>query len=617
MSGRLHQSQSGHGAGHLGDGVCRFEVWAPFAKKVEVHLLGPGERFVPLTSLDGGYHAARIDGVAPGCRYFFRLDGQKERPDPASRFQPEGVHGPSQVTEPRFDWHDEHWFGMPLERYVCYELHVGTFTPEGTFDAVIGRLDELRELGVTAVNIMPVAQFPGGRNWGYDGVFLYAVQNTYGGPEGLKRLVDACHARGLAVILDVVYNHLGPEGNYLGDYAPYFTDRYKTPWGQALNFDGADSDDVRRFFLGNALQWQTEFHVDALRLDAVHAIRDHSAFPFLQELAEVTARRAERLNRRFHLISESSLNDVKVLLPSERGGWGHAALWNDDFHHAVHTLLTGERAGYYEDFGRIEHLARAWRDGFTYSGQYSPFRRRRHGNSARARPARQFVICSQNHDQIGNRMQGERLSTLIDFEGLKLAAALVILSPYVPLLFMGEEYGETAPFQFFVSHDDAELIANVRKGRGEEFAGFGWQGEVPDPQGEDTFARCRLNHQLQNEGRHKLLRDFYRELLALRRDVPALSHLSKDHQEVACFEREKVFFVRRWCEGDEVFMVFNFAEQPARLELPIPAGDWRLAVDSAAECWLGKGTAAAKVASNGWAAVDVVPRSVLVYRISC
>ncbi|MBM4069158.1 MAG: malto-oligosyltrehalose trehalohydrolase [Planctomycetes bacterium] len=602
------------GARYLGNETCRFEVWAPFAKKVEVHLLGPDERFVALAPAERGYHAARIDGVTPGCRYFFRLDGQKERPDPASRFQPDGVHGPSQVTDTDFNWRDAHWFGLPLDRYVCYELHVGTFTPEGTFDAVIGRLDDLRELGVTAVNIMPVAQFPGSRNWGYDGVYLYAVQNSYGGTQGLKRLVDECHARGLAVILDVVYNHLGPEGNYLGEFAPYFTDRYKTPWGSALNFDGPDSDEVRRFFLGTALQWQTEFHIDALRLDAVHAILDHSAFPFLQELAEVTSRRALQLNRRFHLISESSLNDVIVLQPTEIGGWGHDALWNDDFHHAVHTLLTGEHNGYYEDFGRIEHLARAWRDGFTYSGQYSPFRRRRYGNSARCRPARQFVICAQNHDQIGNRMAGERLSGLIDFEGLKLAATLVILSPYVPLLFMGEEYGETAPFQFFVSHGDAQLIENVRKGRREEFAEFGWQGEVPDPQDQGTFERCRLDHHLKDEGRHKVLRDFYRDLLALRRDVPALAQLSKDHQKVIGFEREKSLFVRRWHEQDEVVLVFNFAEQEVRLELPIPAGDWQLLVDSAARRWQGPGEALAILQSHGWSHVACPRRSALAFR---
>ncbi len=625
------------GATYLGNGACWFEVWAPQARKIEVHLLGPEDRaahevsgrvaahevsgrVVPLAAAKRGYHAGRIEGVTPGSRYLFRLDDGKERPDPASHFQPDGVHGPSQVCDPSFAWQDQHWFGLPLVRYVIYELHVGVFTPEGTFDAVVPYLDELKDLGVTALNIMPVAQFPGARNWGYDGVFLYAVQNSYGGPAGLKRLVDACHRSGLAVILDVVYNHLGPEGNYLGDYAPYFTDRYKTPWGPALNFDGADSDEVRRFFLGNALYWQTEFHIDALRLDAVHAIRDHSAFPFLQELALVTSRQAERLNRRFFLISESNLNDAQLLRGPELGGWGHDAQWSDDFHHALHTLLTGEQAGYYRDFGTIEHLVRAWRDGFSYAGQYSPFRRRRHGNSARSQPARQFVVCSQNHDQVGNRMQGERLSQRIDFESLKLAAAAAILSPYIPLLFMGEEYGEPAPFQFFASHGDAELIDNVRQGRRQEFADFAWQGAVPDPQDEKTFLRCKLNHQLKHadsssSGPHQVLWEFYKCLLALRREVPALALLSKEHQEVVGFEAEKVLFVRRWQEEDEVVLIFNFAEKSGELALPIPAGTWQVLLDSGSARWLGKRHGSdGPLISSGRQIVDLGPRTLIVYR---
>ncbi|MGE3805628.1 MAG: malto-oligosyltrehalose trehalohydrolase [Gemmataceae bacterium] len=576
------------GARYLGGQRCRFRVWAPKASKVEVHLHGPQERFVPLQALAHGYFETTLEGVPPGTRYTYRLDGDKDRPDPASRFQPDGVHQPSQVVDPHFTWHDAGWHNLPLEDYVVYELHVGTFTPEGTFDAIIPRLDELKELGVTAIEILPVAQFPGGRNWGYDGVYLYAPQSTYGGPDGLRRLVDACHQRGLAAVLDVVYNHLGPEGNYLWDYGHYFTDRYKTPWGAALNYDGPHSDDVRRFFLENALYWQTEFHFDALRLDAVHAITDFSARPFLQELAEVIELQSRTLRKPFYLIAESDLNDTRVIRSRACGGFGHDAQWSDDFHHAVHSLLTGETNGYYEDWGAIEHLVRAYRDGFAYGGDYSVHRRRRHGNCSKDLPGRQFVICTQNHDQVGNRMLGERLTALLSFEALKVAAGLTILSPYLPMLFMGEEYGEPAPFLFFTSHGDKDLIEAVRKGRTAEFASFKWQGEVPDPQDEATFARSRLHWDLRNTEQHGVLRAFYRELLKLRREVPSLLRLSKELLDVRGVGQAIV--VRRWTEGDEVFKIFNMSGQPLELTPRLPAGTWRKLLDSAAPRWRGPGS---------------------------
>jgi maltooligosyltrehalose trehalohydrolase len=547
--------------------------------------------------------------------YFYRLNGSIERPDPASRSQPQGVHGPSQVVDPHFDWHDQNWFGLPLKDYVLYELHVGAFTPEGTLDAIIGRLDDLIDLGVTAIELMPLAQFPGGRNWGYDGVYPFAVQDSYGGPPALKHLVDACHQRGLAVVLDVVYNHLGPEGNYLADFGPYFTDRYKTPWGDALNFDGPYSDEVRDFFIQNARYWQTEFHIDALRLDAVHAIQDHSAYPFLEELNVATAAQAERLNRRFYLIAESNLNDTRLIRPRELGGYGLHSQWSDDFHHALHCLLTGERASYYADFGDLDQMAAAYRDGFAYTGQFSPFRERRHGNSPRNNHAEQFVVCIQNHDQVGNRMLGERLSTLVDFDGLKLAAAVVLLSPYVPLLFMGEEYGETASFQYFTSHGDPALIDAVRKGRREEFAAFRWQGEAPDPQAEDTFRRSRLQPELRRDGRHRVIFDWHRELLRLRKTIPSLALLSKECLQVREFEREKTLFVRRWCDGDAVWMVFHFGERPARLELPTPAGTWRQLLDSSDPRWLGQGTRLAEsFHSDGVVELTIESRGMALYR---
>jgi maltooligosyltrehalose trehalohydrolase len=467
---------------------------------------------------------------------------------------------------------------------------VGTFTPEGTFEAIIPHLEELKELGITALELMPVAQFPGNRNWGYDGVHPFAVQNSYGGPKGLKRLANACHQKGLAVVLDVVYNHLGPEGNYLRDFGPYFTDRYKTLWGEAINFDGPYSDEVRRFFIENALYWITEFHVDALRIDAIHAILDFSAEPFLKDLALAVREQAEGLNRRVHLIAESDLNDTRPIRLRDFGGYGLDAQWNDDFHHAVHTLLTGEEKGYYCDFGKVQDLAKAWREGYVYSGKYSPHRRRRHGNSSRSIPANRFVVFAQNHDQVGNRMLGERLSSLVPWEGLKIAAGAVLLSPYIPLLFMGEEYGEIAPFQYFISHSDPELVEAVRRGRREEFSAFQWKGETPDPQSEETFLGCKLNHKLRQEGRHRILLEFYRELIRLRKTLPPLPFLSKEHLEALVLEKEKVLWVRRWRGEEEVFIIFNFGDSRISVNLPLPAGNWQKQIDSEDEKWNGRGS---------------------------
>ena len=366
-------------------------------------------------------------------------------------------------------------------------MHLGTFTEEGTFDAVIPYLEELKDLGITAIELMPVAQFPGDRNWGYDGVDLFAAQNSYGGPQSLKHLVDSCHARGLAVVLDVVYNHPGPEGDYLGDFGPYFTQRYRTPWGAALNFDGAYSDEVRRFFIENALYWITECHIDALRLDAVHAILDHAARTFIEDLVTAVQERAEQLNRRVYLIAESSSNDARLITPRHAGGLGSDAQWCDDFHHSLHTLLTGELNGYYQDYGQVSHLAKAVREGFVYAGEYSSYRRRSHGTSSQGIPAHLVVVRAQNHDQVGNRMLGDSLGRLVGFESLELAAGVLLLSPFVPLIFMGEEYGEAAPFPYFISHTDSNLVEAVRQGRREEFDAFQQEGDPPDPQDEATF----------------------------------------------------------------------------------------------------------------------------------
>lgn len=578
------------GAWPVPGGGTEFLVWAPGREKVEVRVHGSPERRIVLDRRHGGYWGGRDDGVPPGALYTLLLDGEVERPDPASRLQPQGVHGPSQVVGDDFPWTARGWTGMELGALVFYELHVGTFTPEGTFDAAISRLGELADLGVTALELMPVAAFPGGRNWGYDGVFPFAVQASYGGPEGLKRLVDACHRQGLAVFLDVVYNHLGPEGNYLADFGPYFTDRYRTPWGRAINFDGPESDPVRAYFLQNALQWLEEYRFDGLRLDAIHAIVDTGARPFLQELAEGVGALEARLGRRLHLVAESDRNDPRFVRRREQGGIGLGAEWCDDFHHALHALLTGEREGYYVDFGGADHLAKAYREGFVYSGQYSRYRRRRHGAPSADLPGERFVAFAQNHDQVGNRMQGERLAALVPFEALKVTAAAVLLSPYLPLLFMGEEYGEQAPFLYFVSHADPELVRAVREGRKAEFAPFGWAQEPPDPQAEETFARSRLRWELGLEGRGLALREFHRECLRLRRELPALQCLDKAGLKAAALEGRSALWVHRGRGEEAVLLGLNFETVP--VALTAPGGPWKLLLDSAARRWGGPGAAA-------------------------
>ena len=566
---RNSRSSSGFlGARLIAPNRCQFRVWAPKRDRVELHIVAPGERRVPLERDAAGYHQATVD-AGPGTRYFFTLDGT-DRPDPASRFQPEGVHRASEVVSESFDWTDAKWKGIALEDFVIYELHVGTFTPEGTFDAVIARLNDLKELGITAIELMPIGQFPGTRNWGYDGVYVGAAQNSYGGPLALKRLVDAAHARGLAVVLDVVYNHLGPEGNYLSQFGPYFTDRYKTAWGEAINFDGPHSDEVRRFFIHNALMWIDEFHVDALRVDAVHAIVDPSAEPFLQDLTTAVRERADSLGRRVYTIAESNLNDPRVITPKERFGLGFDSQWSDDFHHALHALLTGEKAGYYIGFGKTSDLARVLSTGYFYTGQHSVYRGRRYGLKPDTTDGSKFIVCAQNHDQVGNRMLGERLASLVSNDKLRLAAAAVVLSPFLPMLFMGEEYGEKAPFQYFTSHGDADLIEAVRRGRLEEFDDFDWQGDPPDPHDEATFQRSKLNWDP-----HSPLRAFYIELLRLRRETPALRTLDLARVETHADDERRVLIVRR----DDIMLAFNFSDQAQTVPLE---GNWRMLMETGA-----------------------------------
>jgi maltooligosyltrehalose trehalohydrolase len=589
----MHIEDLTSGATYLGDGRTRFRIWAPRRRRVQVHLVSPRDRTVRLKQSDDGYYEVTLDDVLPGAEYFYRLDAQIERPDPASRLQPQGVHGPSQVVSPHFDWSDHDWRGRPLAEYVLYELHVGTFSDSGTFGGVIEKLDHLIDLGVTAIELMPVAAFPGVRNWGYDGVYPFAVQLNYGGPEGLKRLVNECHRRGLAVVLDVVYNHLGPEGNYFADYGPYFTRKYSTAWGEAINFDGPESREVRRFFIANALTWITEFHIDALRLDAVHAIYDESAEHFLKELAIAVHQRACSLGRPAFVIAESNANIPRLTMTRDEGGDGLDAQWNDDFHYALHARLTGERESHYTDFGSPGQITKSLAEGFVLTGQFSNYRARTVGESSHRTPAERLQVFLQNHDQAGNRPGGERIGHLVDLERRKLAAAVLLLSPYVPLLFMGEEYNEPAPFLFFTNHADAGLNENVRRGRRAYFKNCQWRGRDSDPADPATFEKSRLNLALRGEGEHRVLFDWYRELISLRKELPALRQLSKRQMEVVSLDHHEVLVMRRWSieplPSSEIVAVFNLSAKERPIEFHAAAGRWQKRLDSADDRWKGPG----------------------------
>jgi maltooligosyltrehalose trehalohydrolase len=471
-----------------------------------------------------GWWSVEVETAQGHRDYWFRVDEGQPLPDPRSQWQPRGVHGPSRLVDHgSFAWTDGRWHAPSLSTGVAYELHVGTFTEKGTFEAAIERLPHLVELGISHVDLMPVCEFPGRRGWGYDGVDLYAAHHLYGGPLGLKRLVDACHAHGLAVVLDVVYNHLGPSGNYLDRFGPYFTTRYVTPWGLAVNLDGPESDEVRRFFLDNALMWLRDYHLDGLRIDAVHAILDMSAVHFLEQLSADVRTLEARLGRHLVVIAESDLNDPRIVRPPARGGYGLDAQWNEDFHHALHVALTGERTGYYRDFNGLPDLVKALRSAFVYDGRYSAYRRRRHGRPASDLAGHRFVGFLQNHDQIGNRARGERSCHLMSLGRTKIAAALILTAPFVPMLFQGEEWGASTPFQYFTDHDDPELGHAVSEGRRKEFADFGWNpAHIPDPQAEETFLRSRLDWTELARQPHRELLAWHRELIALRRRTPAL-----------------------------------------------------------------------------------------------
>ncbi|KAB2351631.1 malto-oligosyltrehalose trehalohydrolase [Actinomadura rudentiformis] len=529
-----------------------FEVWAPGAERVQV-ATGNGAKLVrhamrPVEERPGRWRAEVAD-AGHGTDYGFVLDDVDEvLPDPRSLWQPYGAHGVSRVYEhDRFAWTDQSWRGRPLRGSVLYELHIGTFTPEGTLDAAIGKLDHLVSLGVDAVELMPMASFPGTQGWGYDGVHLWAVHEPYGGPDALNRFVDAAHGRGLAVVLDVVYNHLGPSGNRLKSYGPYFTDFYATPWGDAVNFDRAGADEVRAFVVENALMWLRDHHVDGLRLDAVHAIADNQAVHILEELAIAVDGLAASLGREPFLIAESDLNDPRLVSAREAGGYGLDAQWNDDFHHALHAALSGERQGYYSDFGSMETLAKALTRVFVHDGTWSTFRGRHHGRPVDVHriPGHRFLAYLQNHDQVGNRAVGDRIGATVPAGLLKVGAALVLTSPFTPMLFMGEEWAAGTPFCYFTDHVEPELGRAISEGRRREFGRHGWAGEVPDPQAVDTYRRSILDWAEPGKPPHREMLEWHRSLIALRHAWPDLTDPRLSEVDVAYDEEARWLVVRR------------------------------------------------------------------------
>lgn len=582
-------------------------LWAPKAKRAELLLPATGDK-LSMEAEEYGYWSVKTTALRPGDRYRFILDEEKELPDPASISQPEDVHGPSQALDlSTFRWTDKEWNNIPLEDYIIYELHTGTFSPEGTFAGIERKLDYLKSLGINAIEIMPVAAFPGNRNWGYDGVFPYAALADYGGPEGLMKLVDVCHQKGLAVILDVVYNHMGPEGNYLGEFGPYFTDKYKTPWGSAINFDDAGCDGVREFFIQNALMWLRDFHFDALRMDAVHAIKDFSAKHILQELREELDTIMEETGRRHYLIVETDLNDVRFINPTSKGGYGMDAQWMDEFHHALRVASGQEKSGYYADFDGIRHLAKSYFDAYVYDGIYSPHRDKTFGSKASGNPGHQFIVFSQNHDQVGNRMMGERSAQLVSFEMQKLLAGAVMVSPFLPMLFMGEEYAEPNPFLYFVSHTDPELAEAVRKGRKEEFAAFHAQGEAPDPMAVETFERSKLQWDILEREPHATMLRYYKALIHLRKTEPCLKP-DRSGVIVDADENKKVIALCRKQYAQYLSCLMNFSGEVQ--SIAVPASGIKI-FDSAAPEW--NGPAAAPETTDGQA-ITLQPESILIYR---
>lgn len=563
---RVNINKRNIGINFIESGEAEIVIWSPLAKNVEV-VPEKGEKII-LTHEGHGYWKAISDKILPGTSYKIGIDDKTLMPDPASLSQPDDVHGPSAAFDLKmFKWTDTSWKNIPQKEYIIYELHTGTFTIQNNFDGIISKIDYLLDIGINAIEIMPVAQFPGSRNWGYDGVYPFAVQHSYGGAEGLQRLVNACHEKGIAVILDVIYNHLGPDGNFLPQFAPYFTEKYFTPWGKALNFDDAWCDGVREYFIENVLMWFRDFHIDALRMDAVHAIKDLSPVHIIKEISQHVDALEQQTGNEYYLIAELDLNDPAFINPQKKCGYGADAQWIDEFHHALRVASGQEPEGYYSDFNGIGHLAKSYNDAYVYDGQYSQHRKKYFGRKT-DNPGHQFVVFSQNHDQTGNRMLGERSSTLVSLDMCRLMAAAVFVSPYLPMLFMGEEWAETNPFLFFISHTDKELAAIINKGRKEEFSYFNWEGEPPDPRLEKTFTDSMIQWELIKDEPHKSMLDYYKKLIALRKTQPSLNSTDRERTIAQADEINKILHLQRWSDEQYLDCIMNFSAMEQSIKWP-------------------------------------------------
>ena len=567
-------------------GMAEFCLWAPLAQEVE--LIVNDKKILLLQKNDDGYWILSTDNIKPGDYYRIKLSKDKILPDPASLSQPEGVHGASQAYDLNsFEWYDTAWKGPENNQMILYELHTGTFTREGDFNGIAGKLEYLRDLGITAIEIMPVAQFPGSRNWGYDGVYPFAVQNTYGGAYGLQNLVNKCHNMGLAVVLDVVYNHLGPEGNYLNEFGPYFTDKYKTPWGMAINFDDAWCDGVRRYYIENMLMWFRDFHIDALRIDAVHAIRDFSPKHIMQELHENASELEKLTGRKYLLIAETDLNDTRFIKPVDECGYGLDMQWCDEFHHAFHALATGEKQGYYSDFGEIWQAVKTLNSAYVYDDIYSHYRKKTYGTKTTGLRGDKFVVFIQNHDQTGNRMMGDRIANLVEPDLLRLITGAMFVSPFVPLIFMGEEYAENLPFLYFTSHSDKELIELVRKGRAEEFKDFIDESKkVPDPHLEELFQKSKLSFNI--TGKRESFFAYYKELIRLKKTHPVCKSYDRNNMKATESETKTLVLTRK-TDDHQLIAVLNFDKKKISFRLPESGGrKLHVLIDSSEKRWGGK-----------------------------
>ncbi|MFO7923267.1 MAG: malto-oligosyltrehalose trehalohydrolase [Bacteroidales bacterium] len=595
----------------LPDGGARMLFWSPIATSAGIEVTGKG--YLPLAERDYGYWEGVFPGIGSGDRYMVVTGNDKKFPDPVSLSQPDGVHAPSEVIDTGcFSQTDTGWKGVDPADLVIYELHTGTFSPKGNFEGIKDKLDYLANLGINAIELMPVAAFPGSRNWGYDGVYPFAVHSSYGGAKGLADLVEASHKQDIAVILDVVYNHLGHEGNYLPVAGPYFTDKYRTPWGSAINFDDAWSDGVRRYFIENALMWLRDFGIDGLRLDAVHAIKDNSTRHFLSDLSESVERLNGQTGKNHFLIGECDLNDVRYITPSGKGGMGLDAQWCDEFHHALHARITGERNGYYSDFGKTSQIADSFNNAWVYDGKYSTHRKKLFGSPTTGMPGNRFVVFTQNHDQTGNRMLGERLSSLTDFETLKLAAGAMFVSPFIPMIFMGEEYGEKAPFLYFTSHSDKNLIESVREGRKKEFAEFIVDDAPPDPQADSTFKRSMLSWDFGTDDKKERLLKFYKKMITLKRTHPALKPGKRKNVKALEACNGKAIIISLENNNSQVTALMNFSEESIKepcAEGPQPG--YNVLLYSAHTRWGGPVNEFASLIGND-GMINIEPRSILI-----